>query len=147
MPDMLPVLSHWWGLQRLELCASGLDHLTPSAVAALGALLDALPSCRELGFERVLPHASAPLLPMLVSTCVEEVCLRHTHMTEADLMLWCAGDHVSRPITVVLRPFCIPGCCDDASDCLVRVRRHLAEAGSAVRLVLHRRNPASDDEY
>jgi hypothetical protein len=102
LPILLPLLARWHGMERLQLITGTGECLTPAAVAALGALLEGMPSCTQLNITGPTPHPSALLLPALVRTRVSTVWLNHYHMTDAHLLLWCAGGQPSHPITVKL---------------------------------------------
>jgi hypothetical protein len=128
MPLLLPLLARWEGVTSLELATPQRECLTPAALGALGALLEIMPSCIALLIRGLLPHPSIQLLPALVRTHVSTVVLVHTHMTEAHLMLWCAGGQASRPITVELSDNC------DLVGSISRVRSALTVPGSGVEL-------------
>jgi hypothetical protein len=106
MPALLPLLARWQGVKDLYLTTPSGQRLTPAAVAALGALLEGMPSCKELTIEGPTPHPSALLLPVLSRTSVSKVFFCHDHMAEAHLMLWCAGGRASHPVALELRHGC-----------------------------------------
>jgi hypothetical protein len=106
MPLLLPLLARWTGIEVFKLITPEGECLTPAAVGALRALLKGMPSCTELSIGGLTPHPSIQLLPVLARTNVSTVVLVHTHMTEAQLMLWCSGGQARRPITVELQEAC-----------------------------------------
>ncbi len=125
-------------MQTLNLSdTTSVEHLTPAAVGALGALLESMPGCTHLVIDDLIPHPSALLLPALASTSISKVSLEHDRMTEVQLMLWCAGGQVGHPITVGV-----------ASGCQIvgnvsHVLSVVPVPGSGVNLVLH---PDTDDD-
>ncbi len=107
MPLLLPLLlARWKGNEMFHLSTPFGECLTPAAVGALRALLEGMPSCTHLAIKGLTPHPSVQLLPVLVRTHVSKLWLLHRRMTEAHLVLWCAGGQASRPITVELQEDC-----------------------------------------
>ncbi len=135
MPDLLPLLARWQGVESLYLQANGmrrwpwLETLTPAAIGALGALLTMLPSCTALSLGGVKPHAETSLLPALVHTSITHIFLRYVHMTEAKLRLWCSGVQAGCRVTVNLEASCT------FYGRIGRLREALAAAGNGVQLV------------
>jgi hypothetical protein len=114
MPALLPLIARWQGVGRLDLRAPGNDpqQLTPAAVKALGALLEALPSCIELHMTGFKPHPSVQLLPVLAGiTSVTSIRLAINiitstdTITEAEVMAWCAGGNAAHPIVVTVTAY------------------------------------------
>jgi hypothetical protein len=131
LPAMLPLLARWEGVRTLVVQPAGrvLERLTPAAVGALGALLEGMPSCTNLGISGFTPNFNALLLPALTRTSVVQLDLTLMHVTEVQLALWCAGGNASRSIVVVMRRDRVPGGIDE-------VRAAVAESGSVVQLVV-----------
>jgi hypothetical protein len=128
MTSLLPLLARWHGVQLLHLETPMGEGLTPAAVGALGALLERLPTCTDLQICGPVPHPCALLLPALARTSISTVHLDHERLSEARLMLWCAGGQPNRPITVHAD-------CDFSGDS-EHLHGILAMAGSAVQLKL-----------
>jgi hypothetical protein len=106
MPILLPLLARWKHMELLQLTTPQSEYLTPAALAALHALLVGLPDCTWLDIDGLIPHPSVQLLPALAGTGVSSEVLLHNRMTEAQLMLWCAGGQASKPITVEMLEEC-----------------------------------------
>ncbi len=106
MPVLLPLLARWTGIGLLQLKTPHGECMTPDAMGALRALLEATLSCTDLSISGPTPHPSALLLPALARTSVRMVNLNHDRMTEAELMLWCEGGQRSHHVTVYLGDYC-----------------------------------------
>jgi hypothetical protein len=132
LPAMLPLLARWESFERLTLLEMDPwgKHLTPAAVDALGALLEGMPRCDGLALTFLRPSSTALLLPALTRTSVHSLILFQVHLSEAQLMLWCAGSQPGCPFTVTLR--CSGGLSQEG---FASVRAALAQSGSAVQLV------------
>jgi hypothetical protein len=131
MPAMLPLLARWEGVKSMlvETKAAEPEYLTPAAVGALGALLESMPNCSELALHNVAPSLNASLLPALSRTSVLTLDFTELHMTEAQLMLWCAGRPEGRRMIVRVKPDYVDGSVDN-------VRAAIHGSGSAVQLVI-----------
>jgi hypothetical protein len=136
LPYLLPLLARWRGWNRLYLHVrddggSSDRQLTPDAVRAMCALMQATPCCTELSLLGALPHPAALLLPVLVATSVVDIGLDDDCISETQLMLWCdCGGATLRPFIVSLKERSV------TAGCVSNVRAALAEAGSAVKLQL-----------
>jgi hypothetical protein len=97
-------------------------------VAALGVLLEGMPSCAELVIDDLTPSHDAPLLPSLTRTSVVRVLLRRDYLAQHELLQWCEGGHADRIITVQVWEGC------DFDGCIVKVRELAAIMGSNVRV-------------
>jgi hypothetical protein len=104
MPALLPLLARWQGMRRLKLRLpdDNSQMLTPAALKALVALLEAQHACTELYITDFTPHPTALLLPLLAHTSVTRVVLMDCSITEAELMGWCAGSDVARRVAVLV---------------------------------------------
>ncbi len=102
MPVLLPLLARWKEMEALVLKTPSGECMTTAAMGALRALLESMPDCDCLTIIGPTPHPSALLLPALANTNVTAVDLRHDHMTDAELMLWCEGGQPSHPVKVIL---------------------------------------------
>jgi hypothetical protein len=106
MPLLLPLLARWQDVDDLRVETPSGEQLTPAAVAALGALLEGMPSCTGINIDGPIPHPSALLLQALARSNVSKVFLEHEGMTDVHLLLWCSGGQASKPITVTLLDGC-----------------------------------------
>jgi hypothetical protein len=141
---LLPLLARWQGVDSLQLVTPSGEQLRRATLAALGALLEDMPDCAQLIIKGAIPHPSAQLLPALAHSSVSRVLLDHDRMTEAHLMLWCAGGQASHDVTVELSEWCV------FVGSVELVRRTVNVRGSGVHLLawLHERedSDAYDDE-
>jgi hypothetical protein len=139
MPALLPLLTRWEGVKTLCLnnyCRDS-QQLTPAVVGALGSLLESMPSCTVLSMHGFTPSPCAMLLPALARTSVADLHLYVESQSEAQLMVWLAGGQPgNRPLTVNLWPKPEEQISESFTDDVATVRAALAEAGSAVEVLL-----------
>jgi hypothetical protein len=126
------LLPRWQGeaaVPSMTLTAPSTECLTPAAVEALGSLLERTPSCTELHIKGGAPPdpETSPLLPALRNTAISTVRLQQDQMTEAQLLAWCSGKNLVRPIVVVWEGRISAGG-------LARIRQALQESGGLVSL-------------
>jgi hypothetical protein len=133
MPALLPLLVRVRGMHDLKLSTRESDELTPAAVTALGALLEAQRCCTALHLCHTSIHPSAQLLPALANTAVSDLHVQLSRSpTEAELVMWCAGSEVvSRPLNMTV---CGGGMACVSEGQLQNVRSAMAAAGSGVHL-------------